>query len=86
MPASRQFENASQILRQSGLVAFGSRHRHEAVDPTSLDLRATDNDLGSGVTLRLEIDAEVPSGLDRLKVRTLMENASKLGFIDKVTS
>jgi len=41
---------------------------------------------GAGVNLRLEIDAEVPSGLDRLKVRTLMENASKLGFIDKVTS
>ena len=39
---------------------------------------------GSEVTLRLEIDAEVPSGLDRSKVRTLMENANTLGFIDKV--
>lgn len=39
---------------------------------------------GSQVTLRLEIDAEVPSGLDRSKVRTLMENANTLGFIDKV--
>ena len=39
---------------------------------------------GSEVTLRLEIDAEVPSGLDRNKVRTLMENANTLGFIDKV--
>jgi len=36
------------------------------------------------VTLRLEIDAEVSSGLDRSKVRTLMENASTLGFIDKL--
>lgn len=36
------------------------------------------------VTLRLEIDAEVPSGLDRTKVRTLIENANTLGFIDKV--
>lgn len=39
---------------------------------------------GSEVTLRLEIDAEVPSGLDRAKVRTLVENATTLGFIDKV--
>jgi len=38
---------------------------------------------GSEVTLRLEIDAEVPSGLDRSKVRTLFENATTLGFIDK---
>lgn len=39
---------------------------------------------GSDVSLKLEIDAEVPSGLDRAKVRTLMENANTLGFIDKV--
>jgi predicted AAA+ superfamily ATPase len=39
---------------------------------------------GSEVTLRLEIDAEVPTGLDRSKVRTLLENANTLGFIDKV--
>lgn len=39
---------------------------------------------GSEVTLRLEIDAEVSSGIDRSKVRTLMENANTLGFIDKV--
>lgn len=38
---------------------------------------------GADVTLKLEIDAEVPSGLDRSKVRTLMENASTLGFVDK---
>ena len=38
---------------------------------------------GSEVTLKLEIDAEVPSGLDRTKVRTLVENANTLGFIDK---
>ena len=38
---------------------------------------------GAGVSLRLEIDAEVPSGLDRAKVRTLLENANTLGFIDK---
>jgi predicted AAA+ superfamily ATPase len=38
---------------------------------------------GSKVTLRLEIDAEVPSGLDRAKVRTLVENANTLNFIEK---
>lgn len=39
---------------------------------------------GSEVTLKLEIDAEVPNGLDRSKVRTLLENANTLGFIDKL--
>ena len=38
---------------------------------------------GADVTIKLEIDAEVASGLDRAKVRTLLENASTLGFIDK---
>lgn len=38
---------------------------------------------GSEVSLKLEIDAEVPSGLDRAKTRTLIENATTLGFIDK---
>ncbi|MFD2262813.1 DUF499 domain-containing protein [Lacibacterium aquatile] len=38
---------------------------------------------GSQVTLRLEIDAEVPNGLDRAKVRTLIENATTLGFVQK---
>jgi uncharacterized protein len=38
---------------------------------------------GSKVKLRLEIEAEVPSGLDRAKVRTLVENANTLGFIEK---
>ncbi len=38
---------------------------------------------GSDVSLKLEIDAEVPSGMDRAKVRTILENANTLGFIDK---
>ncbi len=38
---------------------------------------------GSEVTLKLEIDADVPSGLDKAKVRTLMENAATLDFLDK---
>jgi len=37
---------------------------------------------GSDVSLKLEIDAEIPSGLDRAKVRILIENATTLGFID----
>jgi hypothetical protein len=38
---------------------------------------------GSSVKLRLEIDAEIPAGLDRAKVRTLVENANTLGFVEK---
>ena len=38
---------------------------------------------GSDVSLKLEIDAEVPDGFDRSKVRTVLENANTLGFIDK---
>ncbi len=38
---------------------------------------------GSEVKLRLEIEAEVPAGLERAKVRTLIENANTLGFVDK---
>jgi predicted AAA+ superfamily ATPase len=39
---------------------------------------------GSQVSLRLEIEAEAPGGLDRAKVRTLLENASTLGFIERL--
>ena len=38
---------------------------------------------GAEVSLKLEIDAEVATGLDRAKVRTLMENAATLDFIDR---
>jgi hypothetical protein len=38
---------------------------------------------GSEVKLRLEIEADIPAGLERAKVRTLIENANTLGFIDK---
>ncbi len=37
---------------------------------------------GSEISLKLEIDADVRSGLDRTKVRTLVENANTLGFIE----
>jgi len=35
------------------------------------------------VSIKLEIDADVPGGLDRAKVRTLIENATTLNFVDK---
>ena len=38
---------------------------------------------GSSVELKLEIDAEVPNGIDKGKSRTLLENSNTLGFIDK---
>jgi hypothetical protein len=38
---------------------------------------------GSQIKLRLEIETEVPSGLERTKVRTLVENANTLGFIER---
>ena len=38
---------------------------------------------GATVELKLEIDAEVPDGIDKAKSRTLLENANTLGFIDK---
>lgn len=37
----------------------------------------------SDVALKLEITAEIREGLDKSKVRTLIENANTLGFIDK---
>lgn len=37
---------------------------------------------GASVELKLEIDAEVPQGIDKSKSRTLLENASTLGFVD----
>lgn len=39
---------------------------------------------GCEVTIKLEIDAERPDGFERAKVRTVLENANTLGFVDKV--
>ena len=38
----------------------------------------------SDVVLKLEITAEIPGGLDKAKVRTLLENSNTLGFLEKV--
>jgi len=57
-----------------------ARHIHQVIEAIVEKLTTIP---GSDVTIRLEIDAEVPSGLDKAKVRTLLENATTLGFIDK---
>ena len=33
--------------------------------------------------IKLEIDADVPNGIDKNKARTLLENANTLGFVDR---
>ncbi|WP_246658509.1 hypothetical protein [Mesorhizobium sp. GR13] len=38
---------------------------------------------GSQVRLRLEIETRVPDVLERAKVRTLVESANTLGFVEK---
>ncbi len=37
----------------------------------------------ASVELKLEIDAEIPSGINKAKSKTLLENANTLGLIDK---
>jgi len=70
--------------RFSGVVAISpdrpARDMHQIVEAIVEQLTTLP---GSKVTLRLEIDAEVPGGLDRAKVRTLIENANTLGFSEK---
>lgn len=41
------------------------------------------SEAGADVTLRLEIEADLPNGIDKAKVRTLLENATTLGFDEK---
>ena len=57
-----------------------ARDIHQIVEAIVEQLTTLPN---SQVKLRLEIDADVPDGLDRAKVRTLVENANTLGFIEK---
>lgn len=38
---------------------------------------------GCEVSIKIEIDAEKPDGFEKAKVRTVLENANTLGFIDK---
>ncbi len=77
-------ETESKPTRFIGTVMISSdrpaRYIHQIVEAVVGQLTTLP---GSDVTLKLEIDAEVPSGLDRAKIRTLVENANTLGFIEK---
>lgn len=70
--------------RFSGTVMISpdrpARDMHQIVEAIVEQLTTLQS---SKVTLRLEIEAEVPAGLDRAKVRTLIENANTLGFTEK---
>jgi len=70
--------------RFSGAVMISSerpaRDMHQIVEAIVEQLTTLP---GSAVKLRLEIEADIPSGLERAKVRTLIENANTLGFLEK---
>ncbi|MFN7882736.1 MAG: AAA family ATPase, partial [bacterium] len=70
--------------RFSGVVMIPqerpARHIHQIIEAIVEQLTTLP---GADVTLRLEIDADIPGGLDRAKVRTLIENATTLGFVEK---
>lgn len=78
-------EKAASPTRFIGTVMISSerpaRDMHQIVEAIVEQLTTIK---GSEVSLKLEIDAEVPGGLDKNKLRTLMENAATLGFIDRV--
>lgn len=80
-------EGESLPTRFSGTVMISSerpaREVHQIIEAIVEQLTTIQ---GSDVSLKLEIDADVPGGLDRSKVRTLLENATTLGFIDKSVS
>ena len=77
-------QTEAKLIRFIGTVMISSdrpaRDIHQIVEAVVEQLTTLP---GSEVTMKLEIDAEVPSGLDRAKVRTLIENANTLGFIEK---
>jgi len=58
-----------------------ARHVHQIVEAIIEQLTTLP---GADVAIKLEIDADIPSGMDRVKVRTLIENSTTLGFIDKI--
>ena len=58
-----------------------ARDMHQVVEAVIEQLTTISD---ATVELTLEIEAEVPSGINKGKSRTLMENASTLGFINKV--
>jgi len=74
----------AQPTRFSGVVMISpdrpARDIHQIIEAIVEQLTTLPD---SEVKLTLEIEATVPGGLDRAKVRTLVENATTLGFIDK---
>ena len=60
------------LYRLKYLRAFGKVLEHVVEQLTSIE--------GADVNLTLEITAEIPSGIDNNKRRTLLENASNLSF------
>lgn len=57
-----------------------ARHMHQVIEGIIEQLTTMS---GAKVELKLEIDADVPGGIDKSKSRTLLENANTLGFVDK---
>jgi len=73
-----------KLTRFTGAVMISpdrpARDMHQIVEAIVEQLTTLPD---SRVKLRLEIEADVPGGLERAKVRTLVENANTLGFIEK---
>ncbi|MCE6075329.1 DUF499 domain-containing protein [Agrobacterium vitis] len=82
MPASTSVEKKPTRFTGSVMISPDrpARDMHQIVEAIVEQLTTL---AGSHVKLRLEIEADVPAGLDRAKVRTLIENANTLGFVDK---
>jgi predicted AAA+ superfamily ATPase len=71
----KSFRGTVSISTEIPARAFGRVLEHVVEQLTSIE--------GADVNLTLEISAEVPSGIDNNKRRTLLENAANLGFSEK---
>ena len=82
--AAREAKPASRPTRFLGTVMISpdrpAKDFHRIVEGVIEQLATLP---GSEVSLKLEVDAEMPSGLDQTQTRTLVENANTLGFIEK---
>ena len=83
-PAGPAEPEEKRPTRFSGTVMISpdrpAREIHQIIEAIVEQLTTLPN---SDVALKLEITAEVPDGLDKGKVRTLIENANTLGFLEK---
>ena len=57
-----------------------AKHMHQVIEGIIEQLTTMP---GAKVDIKLEIDADVPNGIDKNKARTLLENANTLGFVDR---